>query len=316
MLKIFRHWRVAPFIGQGCRAGALAGAAALVFSPVWCAHAQARDLSQRQTLAQGYRLQGDSAPELTHEATYADLVDMAGAAQLVLRAKVRKQIEVEAERSPGLRAGFVRLYIEADTAALLAGAAPIGASVRYLVDVPRSAKGRAPKLKKREMLLFAHSVPGRIGEIQLVGDMAQLDWSPALEARVRPILTDLVAPDSPPVIIGIRDALAVPGNLAGESETQLFLSTKGDGPVSITVIRRPAQMPVWGVSWTEIIDQAARPPQRGTLAWYRLACFLPPALPGEANLSRDAKSRAQAAADYRFVMRQLGPCPRNRRAAP
>lgn len=250
------------------------------------------------------------------DSTYADLADLADVSALVLHAKIRKQIEVEPERSPGLPAGFVRLYIEADTIALLAGNAPIGESVSYLVDLPRGAKGRAPKLKKTEVLLFARPVTGRVGEIQLVGNGAQMPWSPTLEARVRPILAGLVAPDEPPVVTGVRDALSVEGNLVGESETQLFLSTKGDGPVSVTIIRRPGQAAEWGVSWTEIVDQAARPPARETLAWYRLACFLPSELPGSANLSRDAQSRAQAADDYSFVMTQLGPCQRNRVADP
>lgn len=246
------------------------------------------------------------------ESTYADLADLSDAANLVLRVKIRKQAEVAAERAPGLAPGYARLYIEADTVALLAGKSGVGESVRYLVDVPRGAKGSPPKLKKQEMLLFARSVPGRAGEIQLVGQGAQMVWSPELETRLRPILAALVAPDSPPVVTGVRDALSVEGNLVGESETQLFLATRDDGPVSITVVRRPGQQPVWGVSFTEIVDQAALPPQVNTLAWYRLACFLPQSLPVEANLSRDPQSRAQAAKDYRYMMTQLGPCPRNR----
>lgn len=246
------------------------------------------------------------------ESTYADLADLADAANLVLRVKIRKQAEVEADRAPGLAPGYARLYIEADTLALLAGNSPVGESVNYLVDVPRGAKDRAPKLKKQEMLLFARSVSGRASQIQLVGQGAQMNWSPQLEGRVRPILAALVSPDSPPIVTGVRDALSVEGNLVGESETQMFLSTRDGSPVSITVIRRPGQMPVWGVSFTEIVDQAAVPPGADTLAWYRLACFLPQSLPGEANLSRDAQARVQAAEDYRYMMTQLGPCPRNR----
>lgn len=253
-----------------------------------------------------------AAPTI-RESTYADLADLSEAANLVLRARIRKQAEVEVERSPGLAPGNVRLYLEADTIALLAGNSPIGESVKYVVDVPHSIKGGAPKLKKQEMLLFARSVPGRAAEIQLVGQGAQMRWSPELEARLRPILAALAAPDSPPVVTGVRDALSVEGNLVGESETQMFLSTRGGDPVSITVIRRPGQAPVWGVSFTEIVDQAAVPPQADTLAWYRLACFLPQTLPVEANLSRDAQSRAQAAEDYRYMIAQLGPCRRNRR---
>lgn len=255
---------------------------------------------------------GEMTDSSASESTYADLADLSDAANLVLRVQIRKQAEVKPERAPGLRAGNVRLYIEADTVALLSGTVSVGESVKYLVDIPRDAKGRAPKLKKQQMMLFARAVTGRPGEIQLVGDGAQLAWSDALEARVRPILSALVAPASPPIVTGVRDALSVEGNLVGESETQLFLSTRGDGPVSITVIRRPGQRPVWGVSFSEIVDQAALPPRPGTLAWYRLACFLPERLASEANLSRDAGSRAQAAEDYRYVMSQLGPCLRNR----
>ncbi len=246
------------------------------------------------------------------ESTYADLADLANAATMVLRVKIRKQITLEPERSPGLKPGNVRLYIEAQTVSLLAGSSSIGESVTYLVDVPLGAKGRPPKLKKQEMLLFARSVVGRPEEVQLVGQGAQLVWTPVLEDRVRPILQALASPDAPPVVTGVREALSVPGNLVGESETQMFLSTLSGKPVSVTVIRRPLQAPMWGVSLSEIVDQAARPPQHGTLEWYRLACFLPQSLPPSANLSRDPASRAQANQDYAFMMSQLGLCPRNR----
>ena len=248
-----------------------------------------------------------SAPE----PTYADLADLANASQIVLRAQIRKQAEVEPERSPGLQPGFIRLYIEARTGALISGSAPIGESLRYLVDVPFDSRGKAPKLKKREVLLFARPVSGSPGVIRLVGPRAQLMWDEALEARLRPILGELLAADSPPVVTGVRDALAVAGNLAGESETQMFLDTQNGDPVSITVVRRPGQSPVWGVSWSEIVDQAARPPQSHTIAWYRLACFLPARLPPQANLSRDAAMRNLANTDYAFVMSALGRCERN-----
>ncbi|MXO91266.1 hypothetical protein GRI41_10555 [Altererythrobacter aquaemixtae] len=251
--------------------------------------------------------------ELTFQAeTYADLMDLADQAEIVLRAQIRKQAELEPERSPGLQPGHVRLYIEARTGALLSGRAAVGESLTYLVDVPRDAKGRAPKLKKRDVLIFARPVAGRPGEIQLVTRSSQLLWSEPLETRLRGVLAELVRPDAAPAITGIRDILSIPGNLAGESETQLFLSTESDGPVSISVIRRPGQTTVWGVSWSDIVDQAALPPQPNTLDWYRLACFLPAGLPQTAFLSGDAASRSQAQTDYRFVREQLGPCPRNR----
>ncbi len=244
--------------------------------------------------------------------TYADLAELADGTPLVLRAEIRRQATVEPERSPGLEPGFVRLYVEARTEALIAGNVPVGEALRYLVDVPLDAKGKPPKLKKQEVILFARPVSGRPGELQLVDPQAQLPYSEALEARLRPILTELLAPDAPPQITGIRDALAVEGTLVGESETQLFLDTDNDGPVSVTIVRRPGQEPRWGVSWTEIVDQAARAPRPNTLEWYRLACSLPETLPANANLSRDPQSRALAARDYALVRDALGRCARTR----
>lgn len=252
--------------------------------------------------------QGAPGPALT----YADIVGLADGTPLVIKAQIRSQVAVGPERSPGLAAGHVRLYIEARTTALIAGSVPVGESLAYLVDVPLDANGKPPKLKKAEVILFARPVTSRPGQLQLIKPDAQLPYSAEFEARLRPVLAALVAPDAPPRITGVRDALAVEGTLVGESETQLFLDTANDGPVSVTVVRRPNQAPRWGVSWSEIVDQAARPPRPGTLAWYRLACALPERLPQQANLSRDARARSLAMQDYAFVMQQLGPCQRTR----
>jgi len=242
--------------------------------------------------------------------TYADLATLSDAAELVLRVQIRKATTLRPERAPGVAPGFARLYVEANTVALIAGRSGVGGGVTYLVDVPLDPKGKVPKLKKREFVLFARGVPGRPGELQLIAPGAQIDYTPALEARLRPILTELYAPDAAPRITGITDALAVPGTLTGESETQIFLATEDRSPVSITVLRRPRQQPQWGVSWGEIIDSAARPPAPETLRWYRLACSLPAQLPSGANLARDADERRLAAGDYAFVRQALGPCER------
>ncbi len=245
-------------------------------------------------------------------ASDADLVDLIDYADLVVRAKVRKQSDVAPERAPGLQPGYARYYIEADTQNLIAGSNPLGERVRYLVDLPLDAKGRKVKLRKQEVLLFARPVQGRPGELLLVAPDAQLPWSEDLEQRIRLILKQLVAPGAAPRIVGVRDALSVAGTLAGESETQIFLATANDDPAAISVVRRPGMAPVWGVSFSEIVDQAVRVPEPGSLAFYRLACALPPSLPSEANLARDPADRARASDDYRFVVSQLGPCQRMR----
>jgi hypothetical protein len=242
--------------------------------------------------------------------TYADLATLADAAPLVIRAQIRRQSTLAPERAPGLAQGFARLYVEAQTIALIAGRSAVPASFAYLVDVPLDPKGKVPKLAKREMVLFAKPVEGRPNDVQLVAPSAQLAFTPELEARLRPILTELYAPEVPPRVTAVSEALAVPGTLTGESETQIFLATENRSPVSITVLRRPGQRPQWGVSWGEIIDSAAVPPQAETLRWYRLACALPAQLPSSANLSRDPTERRLAASDYAFVREALGPCAR------
>lgn len=242
--------------------------------------------------------------------TYADLATLADGAPLVVRARIAEQAVVPAERAPGLAAGHARLYVEAKTVALLSGATALPETLRYLVDVPTDAKSRPPKLRKREVVLFARPVPGRPGELQLTGRHAQLAYTPALEARLRPVLAAFVAADAPPRVTGVRDVLSSAGNLAGESETQVFLATARGEPAALTVIRRPGMAPRWGVSWTELVDQSAAAPARDTLAWYRLACALPPALPTSATAGTEAADQARAAADYRFVIADLGPCER------
>ncbi|WP_379923258.1 hypothetical protein [Erythrobacter sp. R86502] len=244
--------------------------------------------------------------------TYADLATLSDAAELVVRAQIRRQTTLKADRAPGVAAGFARLYIEANTVALIAGRSPIGSTLAYLVDVPLDAKGKVPRLKRQDFVLFAKPVAGRPGEVQLVSPRAQLSYTPELDARLRPILNELyAAPDQvPPRITGISDALAVPGTLTGESETQIFLATENRSPVSITVLRRPGQSPQWGVSWGEIINSAARPPVPDSLRWYRLACALPDQLPSNVNLAREPEARRLASADYAYVREAIGPCVR------
>lgn len=243
--------------------------------------------------------------------SYADMVDLSAASQVVARATVRRQTRLKPEQAPGVAPGFARLYIEADTSALLVGP-EIGESLRFLADVPLDAKGKVPRLIKSQVLLFGTTVPDRPGELQLMGTDTMFPWSAELEARVRTILTALLAPDAPPKITGVREALHVPGNLLGEGETQFFLSTDSGKPVSISVLRRPGEPPRWGVSFSEIVDQSATPPAPETLAWYRLACALPRSLPERAGISATAADNRLAAQDYQTVLDGLGPCTRNR----
>lgn len=245
-------------------------------------------------------------------ANYADLADLADSAPIVLKAQVRKLSRVENERARGLRPGWGRFYVQAKTRALLTGQAPQGEALTYLVDLPLDARGKPPAVKKKDVLVFARPVRGRPGELQLVAPDAQVLWTPGIEAQLRTILTELMAPDAPGRVTGVRELIHVAGNLAGEGETQIFLSTKEGVAASITVQAKPGAPPLWGASFSELIAELGNPPKRETLAWYRLACFLPPTPPAATNLSETPESKARAEADYRLVMSELGPCERSR----
>lgn len=247
--------------------------------------------------------------------TYADLVDLALPARIVARARVRKAVRLKPDQAADVPPGHARFYVETLTSALISGEA-VGESLRFLADAPLDARGRPPRLTKAEVLVLARAVPGRPGELQLVAPDAMLAWSAPLEVRLRAILAELVRADTPPAVTGIRESLHVAGNLAGEGETQVFLATATGAPLALSIIRRPGGPPVWGVSASEIIDQAAAPPPPATLLWYRLACGLPAALPPEANISTTARDRRSAAEDYAMVVRELGPCTRTRSRPP
>lgn len=257
---------------------------------------------------------GDSrAPVLPAPAvTYADLADLADGARLVVRAQPRKVSQVEAARARGLRAGWGRFYVEAKTQALITGSAPLGEALRYLVDMPLDTKGKPPAIKKNSVVLFARTVAGRPGELQLVAPDAQLMWDPALDARLKSVLRELFAPGAPQKITGVREAVHVTGELAGAGETQIFLVSGNDEPAALSVSRTPGAEPRWGASFSELVASDGAPP-RDSLAWYRLACFLPAELSLAANRGETQALREAAALDYAYVRSQLGPCARLRR---
>lgn len=246
--------------------------------------------------------------------SYADLADLAADTPLVIEAEVRKVARVKAERAAGLAQGHLRFYVEARVQKLVRGRNGIGRDISYIVDLPLDSRGKAPKLKKRHVLLFARPVSGRPSFVQLVAPDAQIDWSPQKEAMVKAILVQAVAPDAPPRITGVGGAFYSAGSIPGEGETQIFLKTATGDPVSLSILRRPGQDPRWAVALGEIVDESASIPAPGSLLWYRLACSLPRQLPEQslANLPPDDAQMARA--DYGVVISGLGPCGRTRGA--
>ena len=239
---------------------------------------------------------------------YAQLADLVIGSPIVVDATISSTVRIKGAEAAGVPAGFMRYYIEADVGALIRGPGAIPPRIGYLLDAPLGPGGRQPKYKKVRVLLFGRPVPGRPTQIQLVGPEAQRAWSPALDAMTRRITREVLAADAPPVVTGVGNAFHVPGSLPGEGETQVFLTTQDNRPVSLNILRRPGEQPRWAVALSEIVDDAAEPPARDTLLWYRLACSLPPALPARSTQAMEPADAAVAREDYRFILEQLGPC--------
>ena len=245
--------------------------------------------------------------------TYADLADLGAGAPIVAHVRVRGADRLNAREAASVRAGYARFEIDAEVVALIRGASGMPARVRYLVDLPNDSRGRPPRIARRsEYLVMASRVPSRPDELRLISADAQVPYTPAAAETLRGIVREASGADAPPRIAGIGRAFSVPGNLPGESETQFFLQTADQRPISLSVLRRPGEQVRWSVALGEIVDEGAGPPQPNTLLWYRLACTLPARLPADV-LSEATPEESQAIqADYRVVTDGLGRCARTR----
>lgn len=255
-------------------------------------------------------LQQPAAQAPAAATSYAEAAALVIDSPVIVDATIASTVKIRGAEAATVPPGTVRYYVEADVLALIRGPGAIPPRVGYLLDVPDGPDGRQPRLKRLRVLLFARPVPGRPEQLQLVDPQAQRAWNPTLDALVRRIAGELLAPDAPPVVTGIGNAFHVPGSLPGEGETQVFLTTADNRPVSLNILRRPGEEPRWAVALSEIVDDAAGPPQRDTLLWYRLACGLPRDLPARSVQALEPADAAVAREDYRFVLEQLGPCER------
>jgi hypothetical protein len=245
-------------------------------------------------------------------ASYADIADLVVISPLIIDVTVRNVQKLSPEQAVGVPTSLERVLIEADVLALIRGQGGISPRVRFLLDVPKNAKGKIPKLKKQRMFLFGRPVLRRPGEVQLSRPNALALFSPTNDTLVRAITKEAVQTDAPRHISGISSAFHSPGTVLGEGETQVFLKTDNDQPLSLTVLSRPGQQKQWAVSTAEVIDGSATAPERFTLLWYRLACGLPRLLPPDRVEGANKANIARAQANYKFVIDSLGPCGRKR----
>jgi hypothetical protein len=247
-------------------------------------------------------------------AAYADIADLVVLSPLILDAQIRKVTKLPETQSVGVPPTVVRMLVEADVTALIRGTDGFAARARFLLDVPKNAKGKIPKLQRRRYFLLGSKSAGLPGTMKLARPDALVEWSVENDATLRAITKEAVQLGAPQAVSGITSAFHTAGTVIGESETQIFLRTSGGEPISISVLSRPGQTKRWAVSTGDVIDESAVAPARNTLLWYRLACALPRTLDARLVESAEPQSVAAAQADYRFVMESLGPCGRTRAA--
>ncbi len=277
----------------------------VVFAAILLGFSTAGSAQTLASLSPSLAVQADSA-------SYADIADLVVISPLIIDTKVRSAQKVAPEQAVGVPANLQRMLVEADVLALIRGQGGVTPRVRFLLDVPKDAKGKVPTLKKQRLFLLGSTVTGRPGEIRLSRPNALIQWSTANDALVRSITEEAVQIDAPQRITGIASAFHSAGTVLGEGETQIFLKTEKDQPLSLSILSRPGQEKRWAVSTAEVIDESASAPAKFTLLWYRLACGLPRSLSSELVEAADSDNAARAQADYKFVQDSLGPCGRKR----
>ena len=242
--------------------------------------------------------------------SYARVADLVTASQAIAIVSVRKMTAVPVERAPGLASGHQRFLVNADTTGLIRGNDAMARQANFLIDLALPPKAKPPKWAKRSFLVFG-KVEDRVDFFQLLSSNALVAWSPDNEALVRKVDAALLANDAPPLIQGVDSVFHVSGAVAGEGETQIFLNTSKGSQISLSIISKPDEQPLLGVSLGEIVDEAASLPKADTPLWYRLACFLPGQLPVKALAGQAPPDAAAAAKDYAAFLKALGPCSRN-----
>lgn len=247
------------------------------------------------------------------DAAYSDIADLVTISPLIIDTTIKNARKVSPEAAIGVPQNRQRMLVEADVMALIRGQEGIANRVRFVLDVPKDAKGKLPKLKKQRLFLLGSTLPNRPGEIRLSRPNALIQYSAANDTLLRAITKEAVQIDAPRKITGIISAFHSAGTVIGEGETQIFIKTENNAPLALSILSRPGQQKRWSVSTSEVIDEAASAPQKFTLLWYRLACDLPRTLDSTLVEAGETDSIARAQADYSFVIQSLGPCGRHQR---
>ena len=234
--------------------------------------------------------------------SYALLADFSLAAPTIIRATIAKAERISTGNSPGLAAGQTRFLVTANTSAAIVAPGAVPATLNWLWDAPLDARGKPPKPKGQTIIAWL-TAPLPNGQARLVAAGAQIVWDAATEARIRAIAVEARS-GSVPVITGVTNGFRADGTIPGESESQFFLSAADGKGAVLIVTSTPGAARRIAVSRGDIIDESAAIVKPRTLLWYRLACFLPAALPASAGTD------PALAADWSAAIASLGPCDR------
>ena len=239
------------------------------------------------------------------EPGFVDIADLTVAAPVIVQATVARSERISDRDSPGLAPGHARLLITAAVDAAITAPGAVPGVLTWLWDAPLDARGKVDKRKNQPIMAWLAAVDSD-GKSRLAGPKAQQAWTPALDAEVRSIAVAAKS-GAVPVITGVTNGFRADGTVAGESESQFFLTVADGGSTTLVVTARPGMPRKIAVSRGDVIDESAAAVRPGTLLWYRLACFLPATLPTTAGGSDPA-----LAADWKAAIASLGPCIRQR----
>jgi hypothetical protein len=234
---------------------------------------------------------------------FVDIADLTVAAPVIVQATIARAERLPDRDSPGLAKGHARLLVTAAVDAAIVAPGAVPAELTWLWDAPLDARGKLAKRKNLPVMAWV-ATPTPDGKTRLVAPNAQQLWTPALDAQVRAIATEAKS-GTAPAFTGVTNGFRADGTVAGESESQFFL-TAGDGAgATMVVTNRPGMARKVALSRGDVIDESAAAVRPGTLLWYRLACALPRTLPAAAGGGDPA-----LAADWAAAMASLGPCER------
>lgn len=234
--------------------------------------------------------------------SYSDVAELALASPVIVRASIIRTVRITGPAAAGVAAGRTRLLVTAAISNVLVAPGALTGSLQWLWDAPTDAQGRIPAANGLDMLVFL-ARPTAAGGTRLMSRRSQQIWDPALSDRVL-ALAGAARSGSVPVIGGVSNGFRAEGTVPGESESQYFLVTADARPLTLIVQYRPGEKRRVLLAQGDIVDDsAAAKVQPETLLWYRLACFLPAALPAEAGGDDPALAR-----DWRGALDSIGPC--------